>query len=215
LTNSTIVEPTPSGITITYNEAEDIIEAVAEAKARQFKKIAWLDSDDLKQEVRSKCYRTLPRWDPNRADLYTFLSKCAENRLRDLRRGLLYKHNKPCFRCQFWDEDKYKSGQHDCTIFRDKYDCDKYRRHEQYVYLKISVNNPITIDENRISDNKFERIVERSELIEFVYDRLDPYYTSLFISFANANFDLKAISPKERSSFCEIIVEILQEFQEE
>jgi len=198
-----------------YLKAEKIIETIATNKARQFKKIAWLDEEDIKQEVRLKCFRTLHRYDPDRADMHTFLSKCADNRIRDIRRGILYKHNKPCFRCPLWDKAASMKGEHDCLGFFNKMDCDKFARHERYVQTKLSASHPLNIDDAHVEDDGFESHIERSELIEYVWSCMPPEHYPIFKIFEKSNFNLKVLKPKERIILSEIIVEILQDYQEE
>lgn len=206
--------PTPSG-TIDYKAAEPIIEAIAESKANQFRKIGWLDEEDIKQEVRLKCHNILDRYDPNQADLYIFLARCADNRLRDLRRSIRYKHNKPCKRCEHWDEEAEAKGQHDCRLFRDKMECDKFFKHERYVQVKLSASHPVNIDEDRVFDSHFNRRIRQTDLVDFVHAHIPPEFKPLFHRFMNANFDLKALKPKERVVLSEVLVDILEIHQEQ
>jgi len=201
---------------VTYQQAATIVEAVAESKARQFRRIAWLDEEDIKQEVRTKCFRILHRYDPsNTADLYTFLSKCAENRLRDIRRGVLYKYNKPCSRCVFWDPEAKKAGEHDCKAFTNKMDCDKYSRHERYVHAKLSASHPISINESLVEDQTSIRRLGHKDLIEYVYANISPELTEDFKQFESANFNLSALRPKQRVVLVEALVQILEKYQED
>jgi len=212
--SQTKTTPTPPE-KILYEDVEPVIESIAENKARQFGKIAWLDREDIKQEVRLKCWKTLDKYDPRKADLYTFLSKCADNRIRDIRRGILYKHNKPCFRCPFWDSHAAKVGKHDCLEYVDKMQCDKYARHEKYVQTKLSANHPINIDENRVTDNEYPHRISQTDLIDYIYAHLPSYFVPLFDAFIESNFDFKALKPKERIIISEVIVDILEIYQEE
>lgn len=211
-----MIASSPSGTApLNYSAAAEIIESIANTKARQFKRIAWFDADDIRQEVRQKCYLTLGKFDPKISDLRTFLSRCAENRLRDIKRGLLYKHNKPCFRCPLWNMAASKAGKHDCMAFDDKMECDKYARHERYVHIKLSSSHPINLDESRVEDTSFEKAIANADLIEFILKRLTPGQKKIFITFQRSNFDLKALKPKDRTKICEVIVEILSMYQEE
>lgn len=205
----------PSGTELTYQAAEQVIEAVAESKARQFRRIAWLDADDIRQEVRLKCSLTLGRFDPTKSDLHTFLSRCAENRLRDIKRGVLYKHNKPCFRCPLWNEEASRAGRHDCMAFADKMECDKYAKHERYVHAKLSASHPVNIDEGRMHDTTFDRAVAKSDLIECIYAKLTREELAIFVVFERSNFNLRSLRPRDRTIICEAIVKILEQYQED
>jgi len=200
---------------LTYQAASEVIEAIAEAKVRQFRRIAWLDADDIRQEVRLKCSLTLGKFNPDISDLHTFLSRCAENRLRDIKRGVLYKHNKPCFRCPLWNEAAARAGRHDCTAFTEKMDCDKYARHERYVHAKLSASHPVNIDDDRVQDTAFDREVAKSELIEYIHSKLSSEMKVIFNAFELSNFNLKALRPRDRTAISEAVVEIMEKYQEE
>ncbi len=81
---------------LSYSEQNHIIEKIANQKAYQYRNIGFFDSEDIKQEVRVKCWSVLSKYDPKKytTDLKVFLSVCAENRIRDIKRSVLYKHNK-------------------------------------------------------------------------------------------------------------------------
>lgn len=203
----------PSGIN--YRDVQSVVEAVADNKARQFRNIAWLDGDDIRQEVRLKCSQILHRYKPDVADLQTWLSKCCENRLRDIRRTLLYKHNKPCFRCPFWDRAAAKKGEHDCREFSNKSECDKYARHERYVQTKLSASHPINIDEDRVEDDAYTARVGRLDLLEYVRVYLTKEMLPVFDRFVEANFNLRVLKNRERVELSEELVDILEIYQEE
>lgn len=207
--------PTPSG-KIDYGTAEPIIEAIAASKAHQFRqKLGWFDEEDIKQEVRLKCHKILDRYDPTKSDLYIFLARCADNRIRDIRRSIRYKHNKPCIRCEHWDSDAAAAGKHDCRAFSNKLECDKFSKHERYVQVKLSVSQPVNIDEDRVYDSHFGRHVLQADLVDFVNTHIPTELKPLFITFMDANFDLKALKPKERTVLAEVLVDILEIHQEQ
>jgi len=203
----------PSGMTI--EEVGKIIEGIAQTKGRQHQKIAYLDSEDIAQEVRIKCIKSLPRYDPrlSGAKLGTFLTVCAENRIRDIRRSLLYKHNKPCFRCPMWDQDAYKRGEHDCVAFRNKMACGKFARHERYVQVKLSANHPISIDEARIEDAPQDANSFDDDFIRFIYSNLPEHLHALFKELEISNFEMKSLKPKARSMLQEALKEILKGYE--
>jgi hypothetical protein len=203
----------PSG-NLNYYSAEAIIESVAESKANQFKNIGWLDEEDLKQEVRLKCWQTLHKYNKRRSDLYIFLSRCADNRLRDIRRSICYKHNKPCLRCPFWKPESAAKGKHDCSAFRDKLKCDKYAKHEKYVQIKLSISHSMSIDEDRIYDSKFSNKLLQYDLVDFINVHIPSGHQYLFNMFASGNFDMRVLKPKERTELSEVLVDVMSIHQE-
>lgn len=200
---------------MTTDEVGRIIEGIAQAKSRQHVRIAYLDHEDIAQEVRIKCIKSLPRYDPklSGAKLKTFLTVCAENRIRDIRRSLLYKHNKPCFRCPMWNQPAYKSGEHDCVAFRDKMLCGKFARHERYVQVKLSANHPISIDEVRVEEVPQGSNTFGDDFIEFVYNNLSENLHYLFRELESSNFEMKALKPKARSILQDALREILKGYE--
>lgn len=203
--------PVSSGIQ--YEEAEQIIEEIATQKAYQHKSISYFDANDLKQEVRIKCWAALPRFDSKcGTDLRIFLSVCAENRIRDIRRSILYKHNKPCFKCPFWNEAAAQSGVHDCLVFLNKMECEKYAKHEHYVQVKLSASHPIDIDNERIEDNDFQKRVENIDFVDYVYSNLPSGLWGLFDRLRHSNFNLKALRSRERSVIIAALRVALKDF---
>lgn len=199
---------------LTYTQQEDIIERVARNKAFQYRNVGYYDIDDLMQEVRIKCWNAMEKYDPScGVNLYVFLSVCAENRIRDIKRSILYKHNKPCLRCPFWCASAAASGQHDCIVYYDKMQCDKYAKHERYVQAKLSASHPIDIDGERIEDSESESHRETLELVEFIETKLPGSMMGLFHRFRAQNFNPRALKPRERSVLMEALKDIIEEYQ--
>lgn len=189
-----------SGSGLSYENCSAIIESIATIKANQHRNVSYYGPEDIKQEVRVKCWLSLPKYDPDRfgTDLKVFLSICAENRIRDIKRSTIYKHNKPCFSCPFWMEQAANSGVHDCCIFADKMHCVKYSRHEKYVQVKLSANHPVDIDGHRIEDFKFKNSISSIDILDFINQHLSKQLYPLFVIFYNNNFDVKCLKKPER-----------------
>jgi hypothetical protein len=194
---------------------ENLIERIAVQKAYQHKKISYYDLEDIKQEVRIKCWAALPKYDPQKfkTNLHVFLSVCAENRLRDIRRSVMYKHSKPCFKCPFWNEQAAQSGVHDCRVFDNKMECDKYRKHERYVQAKLSASMPIDINSRMIEDKNSLNKVNLIDMIDFIRSRLSSNLLPIFDKFVNSNFNIKALRPKDRMRLIPELRVILVDFE--
>jgi DNA-directed RNA polymerase specialized sigma24 family protein len=185
---------------------------VANTKAAQYGRIGYYDVEDLKQEVRIKCWRVIEKYDPSfGASMFVFLSICAERRLKDIRRSVRYKHNKPCLRCPFWDKGASISGCHDCLVYHDKMCCERFANHERYVHAKLSASQPIDIDTQRVEDEQHDAHQTRLEIIEFIESRLPHSLTEIFSKFKRENFNLKALSSRERS----LLITTLKNFVDE
>ncbi|MCK5610133.1 hypothetical protein KAR91_50130 [Candidatus Pacearchaeota archaeon] len=194
-------------------EAQDTIESIARSKAAKHRKIAHLGVEDICQEVRLKLWLSLEKFDPERkVKLRTFLTVVAENRIRDIKRTLLYKHNKPCFRCPFWDKVASKTGKHDCLEFENKMTCEKYARHEGFVQAKISANNPISLDDTRLNEegNCFSEAT--FDILEHIYIYLPSAFHPLFDKLKVSNYDFDALKSKERVILLDALKEVLEDY---
>jgi len=179
-----------------YHDIEPIVESIARAKARQYKKIAYYDPEDIKQEVRIKCFQTLKNYDPARsgANIRVFLAVCADNKLKDIKRNVIYKHTSPCSRCDCCNHDT-----NECSLYpNNKKQCEKYMRHEKYVHTKLSVNSPISIEEKRVIDNKSQTYFDKIDFIDYIFSLIPSGMNNLFNSLRENNFNINAMPTKER-----------------
>lgn len=197
----------PSGIT--YTEAEETIERVANTKAKQHGNIAFFDPEDIRQEVRIKCWNVLKHYDParTRANLYTFLSVCAENRLRDIKRSVMYKHTTPCDKCEFYNKTKKA-----CVKFYTKTNCEKCVKHERYVQAKLSSSHPVDINTQKIYDENSLEFEQHLEIIDYIEVHLPSGYMPLFQKFQSVKFNFKHLRPRERIALQEVLSGILKQY---
>lgn len=199
----------PSGVNI-----EEIIENIATVKSKQYKKIAYLDEDDIKQEVRIKCYDSLEKYNFGRSEkIHTFLSICADNKIKDIKRSLVYKHSLPCHKCPFWDKDSAQSGMYDCVAFNRKEYCDKFKKHSIFVKNKISANMALDVDEEIIYDKK--NVFDSIELYDYIESSLPSSLMFSYNKFKNSNFSSNSLSSKERSILFPILQSIMSEMKDE
>lgn len=189
-----------------------LIEEIAIATANKYKKIAYYDAEDIRQEVRMKCVKSLNRYDPTRSDatLKTFLITCSHNRIRDIKRSVLYKHNNPCRKCDFQGKRKNK-----CNQYTSKSQCPKYKEHERFIACKLAANKPLSLDENRLFDRESENDTIKLDMIDYIYASLSPEYYEDFYLLVESNFNFKTIHIKRRGKLMDIIAGIVKEFCEE
>ncbi len=167
--------------------------------------------------MRIKCWSALNKFDSSSfsTSLRVFLSVCAENRLRDIKRSVLYKHNKPCVRCPFWNQSAAQSGMHDCLVFNDKMDCYKYNRHERYIQAKLSASHPIDIDNERVIDEGSNIKFNHVDFLDYIYTNIPSGYTSSFNKLQITNFHFDELEDQERNDLIDILREVLSNFQED
>lgn len=198
----------PEGIDL--EEASEVINSIAKSKAAKHRKIAYLGVEDIAQEVRIKLWMSLEKYDPGRkVKLRTFLTAVAENRIIDLKRSLLYKHNKPCFRCPFWNKAAAKAGEHDCEAYEDKMQCEKYARHEGFVQAKLSANNPISLDDTRVEEDTNYVSEGTFDMLEHVFTHLPSGLHPLFEKLRHSNYDFDALRVRERDILMDALKDVL------
>ncbi len=211
-----VSSPTNAIITasgLTYEQQEGVIERVANTKAHQYRSIGFYDLDDLKQEVRIKCWSVIHRYNPEcGTNLYVFLSVCADNKLRDIKRGVMYKHNKPCLRCPFWNSGAAGSGLHDCLVYDYKMDCERFAKHERYVQAKLSASYPVDIDAEKIEGDTIS-YEDKFDLVDFVETRISKTLLPSFEKLRVNNYSLKCLKPRERNVLIEALRNILGDFE--
>lgn len=201
---------------VSYSDHEEIIEKIAKAKAYQYGPIGFFGIEDIKQEVRLKCWEALRnKYNTERGtNVYAFLSVCADHRIKDIKRSVMYKHNKPCLRCPFWNAAAASSGVHDCMVYWDKMDCERYAKHERYVQAKLSSSHPIDIDGERIEDKVSFRHSDKVDLIDFIETRLPSTLMPSFAHFKANNYNPKSLKVRERATLMRMLRNILRNYDE-
>ena len=179
----------------------NIIEKIADNKARQYKKIAYLDADDIKQEVRIKCVNALRKYEEKRedADLFVFLSVCADNKLRDIKRNILYKHNGKI--CQT------------CNSINGKF-CNKCKKLQRNVHSKMSLGMPISLEDQGV-ESKLYDACSTLDILDYIKFHLPSGLYKTFDKFQEANFNFKLLKQKERVSISGVIISIINNFYKE
>ncbi len=95
-------QPLPSGFT--EQEVLSVIDQVTGPLVSRFRKFAYFDADDLKQEIFGFCWRALPFYDPSKGTLGGYLFRTASNRLCNLKRNSTVRADTPCVHCKQSDD---------------------------------------------------------------------------------------------------------------
>jgi len=197
-----------------FNNYVDLIGEISKIKANQHGTISYFGPDDIEQESMIKLWKAIPKYNEKcGTKLRVFLSICAENRIIDIRRGLVYRHNKPCFRCPFWNEAAAASGIHDCLVTLDKMNCKRFCKHEKNLHLKMSVNSPDNIDNTDVFDDMFCNSVESVDLEDFIYTKLDKCWHPIYDKFKESHYSFKSLTVGERNLLKEKLESILAEYR--
>lgn len=203
----------PSGFYSYDNpEIQRIIEEIAKATANKCKTIAYLDKADIEQEVRMKCLESLRHYDPNRssANIRTFLITCVNNKMRDLRRSLLYKYNIPCNKCDFFDTKNNK-----CVKYINKSNCSRLLKHERYVLCKLTSGHAIIINESQTIDEKELKNQDKFLLLDFIRASLPSNMIWMIDALVESNFDMSIFKPREKADLIFYLSSVIDEFYTE
>ncbi len=204
-------QKTPKDAELTEKEIKEIIESVATSKAAKHWKIVYLSMEDIAQEIRMKLWLSIDKFKPERGvRLRTFFSVVAENRIRDIKRALVYKHNKPCFRCPLWDKVASKAGNHDCMKYKDKMKCEKYEAHEKFLKAKMSANNAASLDSTILKDENSGSHESTLDILEHISLNLPSAFHPLFNKLKDVNYDIELLQEEEQKILKKALRDALQ-----
>ncbi len=97
--------------------------------------------------------------------------------------------------------------------YTNKFDCEKYAKHERYVQVKLSASHPIDINNQRIEDKYSELLFDRIDLIDFISTHLSSANLELFEKVKFNNLDIKCLKSKDRTQLVQSLKEILKDFK--
>lgn len=146
----------PSGIT--EEQFVDVVNAVANVVAQNYS-FGYYDPEDIRQECFCFAIKALPKFDPSKSQLSTFLSNHIKRRLINLRRDKLTRKQTPCVKCQ------------QCQTDAERNSCKRYRRWQKRNGLKRSLMESIDIESSTEGSNdeeNAESIALRRELVKLI-----------------------------------------------
>ena len=124
---------------LNYEDIESVVEDLARIKRKKYAR-RFIDADDIAQEVRIKCWKSIHIYDPERGQsIRTFLNVCTENHLRNLMRDNFVTFNPP-----YKKDPEYfdKSGQPTEKALRDE----KIQKYMRRYKRKRAVKMPASVD---------------------------------------------------------------------
>jgi len=153
----------PDGFT--EEEVLSTINSVANRLAYKYR-FGYHDVDDMKQEARLLAMQALDKYD-NKRPLENFLWTHVRNRLFNFKRNKYKRPNLPCHECPFgaYDPDCISSI-NQCTKFKDKIECDLYKRWFVRNSAKVNLMKPINLC--GINDEQEQNM----KVVESAYDNM-------------------------------------------
>lgn len=160
----------PEGMT-----QEEVLEAINDvARGLAHKYIfGYHTLEDMRQQAVCEALEGLDDYDPNRgATLKTFLWMRVNQRLSNFKRDNFQRPDKPCLNCPLkaYDPD-YAKSTNQCTAYKDRVDCDPYRRWVKRNEEKKNVVSPIGMSEV-IIDREKNMKVEQDIAEQLDYEHL-------------------------------------------
>ena len=131
----------------TYDELEDIIEAVVLLKKNKYQ-FPGVDSEDLSQDIRLMCWDCLSRYDINKVgrSIFNYLARHVDNRLYNQFRGVYLHNNPPCLRCP-----EYIKETKSCRI--NEVGCDRIKQYRAKMARKRNIAQPFSYHQPLDEDN--------------------------------------------------------------
>lgn len=121
-------------------EVSNTIERVVNLKKNEYVGNSY-DSDDLAQEIRIKLVYSSNFLDRDRSP-FSYLVKCADNHISDLRKGTYQSNNPPCRACS-------RGGS--CQADGSK--CSAWLKYESTLHIKQKIDNPRQLHDAEIIQN--------------------------------------------------------------
>jgi len=123
-----------------YRKYESVIEEIADRYSH--KSFLYVSSDDIKQEVRKICNDAIKSFDESKASIKTYLSKCVNNRLNNLKRDLYFRYENLCTRIRC---PMYNVFIGECTSITYKEICPHNKKNNEKMQKQIGIANPVSI----------------------------------------------------------------------
>lgn len=195
------------GSGVYYSDISSIVEKIADNKARQYKKIAYLGPEDIRQEVRLKCFTALSKFNIKKTknDLFMFLSVCADNRIRDIKRSIFY---------QYYDKTKCKFCHGQSITSPSGFYCPKCNTADNKNTFKMNINNPIRVN-NGLLDDDFCLPSQKMEIIDYIRFNLPSGLMPIFNRLEKLEFKMGALKKGDRYKISNEIMFILKKYYEE
>ena len=173
-----------------------------------------MDSEDIGQEIRIKCWEAInssgcdiSRLQASLPSLYSYLRTSVHNYIYNLNRGVTVPNNGPCSRCNLWDKlNRRCSGDPDT--------CEKMKKYKKTMGIKLALKNPIGYDIQYIESNRVnnEQIIDIDQYIlnEYVVQNLPNDYKFYYKKACEGDYVPEEIMEEMQ----EIVVNILSEKEE-
>jgi len=108
---------------LSYDDVSEIVESLLRAKARKIHAIGHYGKDDIRQELRIKCFKAIEKYSDSRGgNINNYLGVCIDNALIDLLRRHTLKKSNVCFYCLY-------NLKNECQYYNDLNKCSKYKNY--------------------------------------------------------------------------------------
>lgn len=192
-----------SGV-VDFESCHTTIEHLVAKEARR-NVLPGMSVEDVAQEIRVECWKSLQHYDTSRIGPYPykFLQVCVKNFLFNMRRGIYIPNNPPCVRCPMWDRLN-KS----CLIKEEG--CQAIVEYRKNMALKAEIKCPATLEVD-IADSSFEDEIDAKFLHETIRSKIPKNLLKDFDKMISGN--TKKISAKNKKQIRLLVKDILDELK--
>lgn len=185
--------PIQTSGSISYSEAEDVIEKIVSIKKNKFN-FPGTDTEDLAQEIRLICLEALSNFDPSKLgkSVFHFVARCVDNRLYNKFRGVYLDNNPPCLRCEH-----YHRQTKTCKI--DEVGCTRIVQYRDRMAKRRAIDAPLSynsfLDAEETADySQHDSLSQPSntgicDLDEDLKSQLDEYLLPYYDQMVNGELD--------------------------
>lgn len=191
---------------ITYNDISEIVEYLVKVKSSNYT-FDCFAIDDIGQEIRLICFKALSHFDVSKVakeKWVNFFGRCIDNGLKNLKRDNYARFVPPCNGdCQLLHGDEYLNNELGTV-------CKKWARFKRNLKRKLSIRNPVNIDnvqEKDIECDSFESNMEAADLFLYLMNNLDDELKEKLILIVNGK--KKMVSKQDRKKIDEALKGVL------
>lgn len=153
-------------------ETFDLIKKIADEHCH--KVFAFLDENDLRQEIWVICVEAIKHYKNKRGHLEHFLRVTVKNRMINRFRSLTRSVRSPCSWCKF--HDKTGESANDCALYEENWaECSKRHNYRLSIESRNSLLNSVEPIREEVAAGDAINVLAAKEIIDFIKDNLkDP-----------------------------------------
>ena len=202
--SETTNQETTNSHNLKYDDIKDIVEYLVRTKSSGYAFDCYT-REDIAQEIRIICYRSLNKLDPDRVKdgkLQNFFGRCVDNGLKNLKRDNYVRASSP-YKKKFEQLDENDQSP-DAEMIREK-----WQHHQSGIKRKLAIKHAVPIDglSDLINNDRFDKEMEYKDLERYLIESAsDDIAKSLKLIFSGR---IKEISRNEKRKVQQFVKSML------